>query len=108
MSAGVGLVIPLSPLAARLLSELCEEAGRRTRIFPKVGEQFVATGVRRLGGLPHVPGPPGLGHTLCDVLDPLPADMEVAESRKPEAAERRVDAHGRSQFSTLRPGTRRK
>jgi integrase len=77
-----GLVIPLSALAARLLSELREETGKGTRAFPNVGEQFIvnlfrttesvrkatgvgfslhdlratcATGVRRMSGLPHVP-----------------------------------------------------
>ena len=77
-----GLVIPLSPLAARLLKELREETGKEARVFPNVGVQFVvnlfrttdsvrtatgvrfslhdlratcATGVRRMSGLPHVP-----------------------------------------------------
>lgn len=77
-----GLVIPLSPLAARMLKELRDGAGNEARAFPNVGEQFVvnlfrttesvrkatgvrfslhdlratcATGVRRVSGLPHVP-----------------------------------------------------
>ena len=75
-------MIPLSPLAARMLKELREETGTQARVFPNVGVQFVvnlfrttdsvrkatgvrfslhdlratcATGVRRVTGLPHVP-----------------------------------------------------
>ena len=77
-----GLVIPLPPLAVRLLSGLREETDKGKRVFPTVGEQSVvnlfrttesvrkatgvrfslhdlratcATGVRRMSGLPHVP-----------------------------------------------------
>jgi integrase len=77
-----GLVIPLAPLAARLLKELRDETGKSARVFPNAGEQFIvnlfrttdgirkatgvrfslhdlratcATGVRRMSGLPHVP-----------------------------------------------------
>jgi hypothetical protein len=77
-----GLVIPLPPLAVRLLLALREETGGGTRVFPAVGERFLinlyrsteevrtatgvrfslhdlratcATGVRRMSGLPHVP-----------------------------------------------------
>lgn len=77
-----GLVIPLAPLAVRLLLELQKETGEKARVFPGVGEQFIvnlfrttesarkatgvrfsmhdlratcATGVRRMSGLPHVP-----------------------------------------------------
>ncbi len=77
-----GLVIPLPPLAVRLLLALREETGSGTRVFPAVGERFLinlyrsteevrkatgvrfslhdlratcATGVRRMSGLPHVP-----------------------------------------------------
>jgi hypothetical protein len=76
-----GLVIPLPPLAVRLLVTLREETGRGSRVFPVVGERFLAnlfrstedvrqatgvrftlhdlratcaTGVRRMSGLPHV------------------------------------------------------
>lgn len=77
-----GLVIPLAPLAVRLLLALREETGGGARLFPAVGERFLinlyrrteevrkatgvrfslhdlratcATGVRRMSGLPHVP-----------------------------------------------------
>ena len=77
-----GLVIPLPPLAVRLLVALREETGRGSRVFPVIGERFLAnlfrstdevrqatgvrftlhdlratcaTGVRRMSGLPHVP-----------------------------------------------------
>ena len=77
-----GLVIPLPPLAVRLLVALRQETGRGPRVFPVVGERFLAnlfrstdevrqatgvrftlhdlratcaTGVRRMSGLPHVP-----------------------------------------------------
>lgn len=77
-----GLVLPLPPLAVRLLSDLRQETGSGTRVFPSVGERFIgnlyrsteivrkatgvrfslhdlratcATGVRRMSGLPHVP-----------------------------------------------------
>jgi integrase len=77
-----GLVIPLPPLAVRLLLDLHQETGKDTRVFPSVGERFIAnlyrstetvraaagvrfslhdlratcaTGVRRMSGLPHVP-----------------------------------------------------
>jgi len=77
-----GLVIPLSPLAARLLAAMRQETGEGTAVFPSMGERFLtnlyrsteivrqaadvrfslhdlratcATGVRRMSGLPHVP-----------------------------------------------------
>jgi integrase len=77
-----GLVIPLPALAARELLELRQEIGNKARVFPSVGERFIAnlyrsteivrtaagvrfslhdlratcaTGVRRMTGLPHVP-----------------------------------------------------
>src|SRR5438128_929602 len=37
-----GLVIPLPPLAVRLLVALREETGRGARVFPVVGERFLA------------------------------------------------------------------
>jgi hypothetical protein len=42
-----GLVLPVPPLAVRLLSELREETGKGARVFPKVGEQL---NLPRFGG----------------------------------------------------------
>jgi integrase len=114
-----GLVIPLSPLTARLLSEL-EETGKGTRVFLSVGEQFIvnlfrttesvrkatvvrfslhdlratcATGVRRMSGLPHVPALV-LGHQGVPGVPDVTSRYDRADT--PSRGGRRSERLGRA------------